>query len=189
MGTVEIELKFLIRLDDIKKITAFLKKKGFRITQKRTYEKTVMYDNPQQLMRATDGRIRIRIIGKSCEFSYKKPLTRKGIKKEEEYEVVVSDFSKLEKILEKMDFKPVSSYERYRTRLEKDHIEVTIDEYPFALFVEIEGEEEKIKKLAQELGFSLENNLTDSCDTLFQKWRSKKGLPFKPHMRFEDYDQ
>ncbi len=148
-----------------------------------------MYDNPQQLMKITDGRVRVRITGRKCEFSYKKPITRDGIKKEEEFEVLVSNPFILEKILERMEFKPASSYERYRTELKKGDIKVTIDEYPFSSYLEIEGREEEIKKIAKKLGFSLKDNLTDSCDTLFQKWRQERGLPFRPHMRFEDYDR
>jgi adenylate cyclase class 2 len=186
---LEIELKFQIKSEEIKKIIKLLKQVGFSVTEKRTYEKTVMYDNLQQIMQITDGRIRLRASGKKYKLSYKKPITRKGIKKEIEYEVVVSDFTTAEKILEMMEFKPMTSYERYRTTLERNHIEVTIDEYPFASFIEIEGEEKEIMELAALLGFLPENNLTESCDTLFQRWRKEKGLSFKPHMLFKDYDK
>lgn len=188
---VEIELKFQIKRNQIEKIIKELQKKGFSLVFPRTYEKTVMYDNPKKLMQITDGRIRLRISENLCHLSYKKPLTRDRIKKEEEYEVEVSDFKTAEKILQKMEFLPVSSYERYRTKLEEktNKIQVTIDEYPFATFLEIEGQEEKIKSLALDLGFSLDDNLTDSCDTLFQKWRRKQGLGFKPHILFTDYDK
>lgn len=188
---VEIEFKFQIKAQDIKKFIKRLKQLGGIVIKKRTCEKTIMYDNPQQIMQKTDGRIRLRISGKKCEFSYKKPLTRKGIKKEIEYEVEVSNFHIVEKILSMMKFTPVTSYERYRTTLQsKDKdIKVTIDEYPFANFVEIEGAEKKINELIQKLPFSFKDNLTESCDTLFQQWRKAKGLPFKPHMLFQDYNK
>jgi len=186
---VEIELKFQIKPKDAQKIIKLLKKAGYLVTQERTYEKTVMYDNPQRIMQKTDGRVRLRVSGKRSELSYKKPLTRDGVKKEIEYEAVVLNPDAIEKILEMMEFNPTTSYERYRTALKKDHIKVTVDEYPFANFIEIEGEEKEIKNLAKKLGFSLRDNLTDSCDTLFQRWRKGKGLPFKPHMLFKDHDK
>lgn len=109
-------------------------------------------------------------------------------KTEIEYEVDVSDFDTTEKILEMMEFTPTTSYERYRTVL-VGAVKITIDEYPFSSFIEIEGEKKNIKKVALHLGFDLKDNLIDPCDTLFQKWRAKRGLSFKPHMMFEDYDK
>lgn len=186
----EIELKFTIPKNKIASLIKTLKRKNF-IPKGRVYEKTVMYDNPQSLMKTTDGRMRLRISGKKCEFSYKKPITREGIKKELEYETEISNFDQAQKILEMMEFTPTTSYERYRTILKSknNQIKITIDEFPFENFIEIEGKEGKIKKIAQELSFPIEENLTDSCDTLFQKWRKERGLGFKPNMQFSDYDK
>lgn len=68
-------------------------------------------------------------------------------------------------------------------------VKLDLDEYPFANFLEIEGEEDSVKKVASNLGFDLSAALTKACDTLFTEWRAAKGLVMKPHMRFEDYDQ
>lgn len=184
---IEVELKFEIKKEKIEGLVSQLKKLGFTAS-KRIYEKTVMYDNPQQLMQTTDGRVRLRVTGDKCEFCYKKPLTREGVKKEIEHEVVVSDFDTTEKILGAMEFTSTTSYERYRTTL-TNKVKVTIDEYPFATFLEIEGEEDEIKKVAGELKLDLKGNLTDPCDTLFQKWRKERGLGFKPQLLFKDYDK
>jgi len=184
---IEIELKF--EIENTERIIQTLKEGGFVSKRERTYEKTVMYDNPTNLMQVTDGRVRVRQSGDRVEFSYKIPITRSGIKQELEHEVVVSNFSELEKILEKMEFTPTTSYERYRTELEKDGMKATIDDYPFATFLELEGPEDKIKTAAEGLGFDLKDNLTDSCDTLFTKWRQERGLKPVPHMRFDDYQR
>lgn len=187
---IEIEFKFEIDRKQIKRLRDKLILLGF-IKGKRVYEKTVMYDNPSRIMQVTDGRVRLRQTGDESEFSYKKPLTREGIKKEIEYEVVVSDFETTEKILEKLDFSPVSSYERFRTTMfdKKMIVKVTLDEFPFANFLEIEGPEKEITALVQVLGFSIKDNTTMSCDSLFQEWRGKKSLPFKPHLLFTDFDK
>lgn len=182
----EIELKFEIK--DKKTIVSSLIKLGFKIKKEKTYEKTVMFDNPQKIMQTTDGRVRLRQTGKKIEFSYKKPITREGIKKEIEYEVEVSDFKKMTKILEMMEFTQTTSYERYRTEFEKNGVKATIDEFPFATFLEIEGPENKIKNIAIDLGFNLNDNITDSCDTIFTKRRLAKGLKPIPHIKFDDYE-
>lgn len=143
-----------------------------------------MFDNKDGLMQKTDGRIRVRKSGREVEFCYKKPILRQGVKKEIEYEIVASSYDNLIKIISKMGFKKTTSYERYRTPYEKNKVKVTIDEYPFAVFVEIEGEEKKIAKVAKELGFDKKDNLTDSCDSLFIKWRAKRGLKPTNDMKF-----
>lgn len=187
---VEIELKFLINKNEISEVLGRLRQMDY-IIGPRNYEKTTMYDNPDQLMQSTDGRIRLRIAGENSELSYKKPLTRQGIKKEIEYEVVVSDHDTTQKILKEMQYMPVSSYERYRTTItnKKNGIKVTIDEFPFADFIEIEGKEKLIRSLAEALHLNIGDNITKSCDTLFQEWRKDNNLAFKAHMLFEDYNK
>ncbi len=191
---IEVELKFAIE-GTTKKYIILLEKLGFLLATDRSYEKTTMYDNSQGLMQVSNGRIRVRTIKNNnfsnCEFSYKLPLPvgKSGIKKEIEYEVRVSDGAELERILKAMQYLPTTSYERYRTVLKKDKIKVTIDEYPYANFLEIEGKQREISLLAKNLGFKLKDNLSKPCDTLFTEWRKVRGLIMKPHMRFRDYDK
>ncbi len=187
---IEIEFKFKVNKSAITRLIRKLMSLNF-VFGKRLYEKTVMYDNPAQIMQVTDGRVRLRQTGDSVELSYKKPLTREGIKKEIEYEVVVSDFDTTQKILAKLEFVPVSSYERYRTTVFSPDkiVKVTIDEFPFANYLEIEGDEKKIREVVDQLGFSPTDNITKSCDSLFQEWRIQRGLAFKPHMLFSDFDK
>lgn len=184
---IEIEYKFAV--DELRQFFLRLNKIPLHLVKPRTYELSIMYDNSDGLMQSTDGRIRVRRSGNTVEFCYKKPVTRSGIKQEIEYQVKVDAFDQLVSILESMGFFPTTSYERYRTEYEIDGVKIAIDEYPFANFVEIEGDRRKIKKVALALGLDLTANLTDSCDTLFSKWRKQRRLPFIPHMKFEGYDQ
>lgn len=184
----EIELKF--KIDNISSIKKGLENLGYILSRPRVYELSVMYDNPEKIMQISDGRIRLRQSGDRVELAYKKPITREGIKQEIEYEVVVSDLNQIQKILGAMEYHPTTSYERHRTEYKNNSgTKITIDEYPFATFIEIEGEKEKIVKDALGLNLEMANNLTDSCDTLFAKWRNDKNLSFTPHMRFDDYQR
>ena len=71
--------------------------------------------------------------------------------------------------------------------IEKALIEGKLSE---SKYEELKGKlENKIIEIASKLNLNLKKNLTDACDTLFQEWRKERGLPFKPHMRFEDYDK
>jgi adenylate cyclase class 2 len=94
----------------------------------------------------------------------------------------------IERILEAMEFVAVSSYERYQTKWEVDGVVVTIDEYPFGVFVELEGNLSMIAELAERLAFDVDEALVEAIDTLFTEWRRNRGLEFKAEMRFEDFD-
>jgi adenylate cyclase class 2 len=144
-------------------------------------------------MQRTDGRIRLRQLGDSGQkvLTYKKPLQPiDGAKREIEHEILFEDkTNQIEKILEFMDFHPTTSYERYRSEWKIGRISIALDEYPFANFVEIEGDSEDIKELAGKLNFDINKALTKPCDTLFRDWRRDRSLSFKAHMRFGDYDK
>ena len=184
---IEIEHKYV--LVNKKDVISRLLRMGFVLQKPRTYELSEMFDNKDSLMQKTDGRIRVRKSGEEVEFCYKKPILRKGIKKEIEYEILVNSYTELVKIIKKMGFSKTTSYERYRTLYKKQKVKATIDEYPFSLFLEIEGSEKIVAKIAKKLGFEYKKNLTDSCDTLFTKWRKKHGLKPTGHMKFSNYNK
>lgn len=183
--SIEIELKFELKSDKIERI-----KKDDRITiLKECYQQTVMFDNADQLMERTNGRIRLRQHGDKITVSYKKPLPSDGnYKKEIELETEVGNFDVMTDILKMMGYSPTTSYEKYTTHLKfkNSDAELEIQKYPFATFLEIEGEKEEIEKVAKELNLDIKNSLTKPVDTLFCEWREKRGLPFKSHMRFSD---
>ena len=188
--TIETEYKFFItdKTGLLHKLNGLSKSK-----HRRQYQSNVMFDNASQLMQKTNGRIRLRTLGKTGQkvLTYKKPLPSKnGAKQETEYEIKFADKNKqIENILREMEFVPTTSYERYQSKWKLNDIQITLDEYPFANFLEIEGELQKIQKIAIQLGFTLQDGLTKPADTLFQQWRKNKNLPFKSHMQFDDFDK
>jgi adenylate cyclase class 2 len=180
---IEIELKFLLQENP----ESFLKR--FSKAGKRVYQKTVMFDNEQRLMKKTNGRIRLRQDGEITILSYKLPLSSNTVKKEIQWETKIDSWQVGKELLKAMGFKETTSYEKYRTSFEYKGSKIEIDEYPFANFIEIEGEEENIKKIALDLGFNLKKAITKPCDTLFNEWRAKKGLPPTNKMLFANYDK
>jgi adenylate cyclase class 2 len=155
----EIELKFFVK-DYNKTINTVLPIAKFK---KSAYEITIMYDDSNKTLFKDDARLRLRRIvnlknkEETCELSYKKPKTREGIKVEEEDEVKVSSFVEMKNILEKQGFSVVSSYERIRDTFESDDCKITVDSFPFGELLEIEGEVNKIKNIAEKLGFDLKD--------------------------------
>lgn len=184
---IEVELK--MHITDIANTRKALLAEGYAISQERGLEISTMYDNVEQTMQHTNGRIRLRKTIQGNEFCYKLPIKSEGIKKEIELEVQVSDYKLMVEILEKMLFIRTTGYERYRTIFVKQNIKITLDEFPFDNFIEIEGDEVQILAEAAKLGYKKEDNLIKPCDTLFSEWRQSRGLPFKLYMGFDDYDK
>lgn len=186
MMAEEIELKFLV--NDYQEMFNEILAIGKH--EKTAYELTVMYDSKDRRLYADDSRLRLRKIidleddKESCELSYKKPKTRKGIKVEEEIEVEASSFQESEKILAKLGYQSVSSYERIRDTFNVDSCKVTIDNFPFAYILEIEGNKLDIKKVAGKLGLNLRENITKSCDDIYAEMRKASHKEVKKDILF-----
>lgn len=183
----EIELKF--KIENYKDIVEKLQK--FFNLNSSAYEVTIMYDEEKKLFNK-DARLRLRRIfdlktgEEKTEISYKKPKTRKGIKIEEEYEVIVSNFKEIEIILNKIGFSKISSYERIRDTFKKNNIKITVDSFPFGDFLEIEGEFEKIKEIAEKLKLDMSKNITKSCDDIYTELCQEKGKKVNDNIYFEN---
>ncbi|MDR1300273.1 MAG: class IV adenylate cyclase [Candidatus Nomurabacteria bacterium] len=188
--SVETEYKFAV--ENIKKVERLLSGIAEPILD-RQYQSNVMFDNKEKLMQYTNGRVRVRVLGDTGNkvLTYKKPLrSTNGAKRETEYEVTFFDAkNNIESILKALEFSPTTSYERYRSEWKLDGATITLDEYPFANFIEIEGKQQNIQRVVKKLNFHVADALTDPADTLFQKWRKEHGLSFKAHLRFDDYDK
>jgi len=180
---LEIELKFLLEVP----VKDFIR--NLNASAERVYQKTVMFDNGEELMQKTNGRIRLRQTGDKVSLSYKLPLAAETVKKEIEWETNIDSWQVGEKLLKAMGFHETTAYEKYRTSFDYGEVKIEIDEYPFSNFVEIEGDEELAKEVAIKIGFDLKAALTKPCDTLFTEWRLQRGLPMKPLMMFGDFDK
>ena len=150
----------------------------------RTYEKTVQYNHSDSrydfYSKEIDGRFRLRlsknIEESKCKLSWKRRLpntTENLVNKEEEKEVRISyeDVDNFIFIIENvMHFKVVDSYERYRTIFTNEDVEISIDEYPFGIALEIENKsstknpEEVVMNYASKLKLNIKDSYRLSWD-------------------------
>ena len=171
--------RFIVK--DKEKILKDLEQVVFKEAE-RTYHSNVIFDNEKKDVASAGGRIRLRIVGDSEK--------RIGIPGEEEKKIGFHDAEhEIEQTLEDVGFHPADGHEFFETKWYLDDISIVLDEFPFADFLEISGDEDGVDSLISRLGFSAEESLTDTPDDLFNKWREEKGLPFKAYMRFEDYNK
>ncbi len=92
--------------------------------------------------------LRLRRTGKRAILTYKERLpNRSDIKHQREDETRVSDPDATELILDALGFTPALVYEKRRETWRIGKTEIVIDDLPFGLYMEIEGEEHAIREI------------------------------------------
>lgn len=97
--------------------------------------------------------LRLRRVGTHATLTYKERFPSiSGIKHQREEETGVEDAEAMSAILDALGFKPALVYEKRRATWRLGETEVVVDELPFGLFLEIEGEEQAIIETEKLLG-------------------------------------
>lgn len=171
---------------------------------KRTYEKTIQFDHSNEefsfYSEEVDGRFRIRISKNedncSCKISWKRRLIdtiSTDVNKEEEVEVKVNyeDYENLLFLIsDVLKMKKIESYERYRTIYYNEEIEISIDEYPFGIALEIENKsdnnaEEIVKKWVDVLGFDIKDCYRLSWDDKYTELCRNQNIEIFKDVTFD----
>ena len=193
---MEYEVRFYYSKEKIEEIIQNLGGITELTKKLRTYEKTIQYNHSDKRYdfydKEIDGRFRLRISSNDketkCKLSWKRRLkstTETEVNKEEEKEVRINpeDIDNFIFIINNvMHFEVVESYERYRTVYENEDIEVSLDEYPFGVCVEIENKsltknpEEVVKTWVDKLGLNINNAYRLSWDDKYLELCNEQGI-------------
>jgi adenylate cyclase class IV len=90
----------------------------------------------------------------------------------------------LEAIRRNGEFKEENSYEKVRVVYGAQNVEITLDIYPYGVWIEIEGDPKNIWEIAEKLGYSKKDAITQNADELYMEWNKKAGLKELWHVRF-----
>lgn len=181
---MEYEVRFYYPSSEVNNLLDKLSELKELEKKPRTYEKTVQYNHSDSrydfYSKEIDGRFRLRlsknIEESKCKLSWKRRLpntTENLVNKEKEKEVRISydDVDNFIFIIENvMHFKVVDSYERYRTIFTNKDVEISIDEYPFGIALEIENKsstknpEEVVMNYASKLKLNIKDSYRLSWD-------------------------
>ena len=98
-------------------------------------------------------------------------------KSREELELTLSDAATMAVIFERLGFRPVFRYEKYRTEYRQGRSAgmATLDETPVGLYLELEGSPRWIDRTAREMGFVEQDYITSSYARLYLDWCRKNG--------------
>jgi adenylate cyclase class 2 len=96
--------------------------------------------------------LRLRRIDERALLTYKERVgTRTDIKEQLEFETAIENPDAIEFILEALGYYPALVYEKRRETWRIEDTEIVVDELPFGLFMEIEGEEQNIRDIENRL--------------------------------------
>ncbi len=152
-GPREIEAKF--RLRDRAAFEEALRARG-AAPGPRLFEANVLLDDDLLSLRGRGMALRVRSVGDGGLLTLKGPAEmRAGLKVRLELESGVDDPPAVEAVLARLGYTPRIRYEKWRTEwrfADTARPLVLVDETPLGLFAEVEGEEEAVRALVDELG-------------------------------------
>ncbi len=147
---------------------AALARLGAALARPRHFEDNVLLDDARGSLRAAGSVLRLRRTPTGGLLTFKGPRhLEEGVKSREEIEAPVPDADALQAVLERLGFRPVFRYQKYRETYAWQGQEIVIDETPIGTFFEIEGDLEGIQAAAAGLGYGRADYLTDSYVALF----------------------
>jgi len=141
MGT-EIEKKYRIESAEAERLRGRLSAAGAE-ARGEEFEENTLYAGPG--LEGGNRVLRLRRVNGRAVFTFKEQIAgTSAVKRRREDETGVADADALAAILDALGYRPAVVYEKRRTTWLVAGVEVVIDELPFGLFVEIEGDEELI---------------------------------------------
>lgn len=202
---MEYEVRYYFPTEKLESIIEKLKNIQDLNMESRCYEKTSQFDHPNDKMsfysKEIDGRFRIRVTKNNetakCKISWKRriPDTKAtDVNKEVEVEVRVQydDYDNLMFLINNvLKMKDVESYERYRTIFVNDEVEISVDEYPFGIALEVENKSsskdpnEVVRKWIEILGLDINKSYRLSWDDKYSELCKNQNIKQYSHVTFD----
>lgn len=188
MASANTENEIKLRIDNPQATEARVAAAGFRVTKPRIFESNTVLDDSDGGLRSRGCLLRLREVGRRTLVTFKNQSQNAKHKSREELETTMGDAQMARLIFERLGFRPVFRYEKFRTEYERPNENgvVTIDETPIGWFMELEGEPEWIDHTASDLGFDENTYITESYGALYlADCKEKKTTP--SNMVFADF--
>jgi adenylate cyclase class 2 len=148
----EIEVK--IRVNNFEKLEQKLTVLGAELIKGRHWEENTLYDFPSKSLFSQKRALRLRLENKKAYLTYKGPPQKsRKFKIREEFETEVKKGKQTKKILKELGLIPTFQYKKHRTIYRLKKCKICLDETSIGNFVELEGEQSQIVRIATSLGF------------------------------------
>jgi len=170
---IEIEKKYRLTAGQAEELRARVRAVGREVRGVEFEENTLYAGARLDSLRRV---LRLRRVEGRVILTYKERETSSAaLKRQREDETEVTDGDALASILEALGYKAALVYEKRRATWQVGEAEVVIDELPFGLFVEIEGEEPAIVDAERLLNLVAVEVVHESYPELTRQLGVKKG--------------
>jgi adenylate cyclase, class 2 len=189
---IPIEVEVKIAAASAARVRAMVREAGFRVAVPRVFERNLLLDDARGTLKSRGLLLRVRTHGKSgarasalCTFKGPAKETPTHHKQRIEREFNVSSAEECLAAFAGIGYHPAFRYEKYRTvytrRARRDERgkrgNITLDETPIGIYMELEGPAQWIDRTAKELGFSRTDYITLSYSRLWDRWREAHKMP------------
>lgn len=173
----EIEVKFSI--PSAEGLVPAVLTAGAVCEQPMQFERNLRFDDENGNLKKNKQVLRLRDNGGTAILTYKSDKNSSdGLADREEIETHVEDFERTRLILERLGYKIVFIYEKYRSIYSLRDTSIFIDHTPIGDFVEIEGpDEEAIRQTAEQIGLIWELRSGKGYWAVFKSWKNQNAYP------------
>lgn len=177
MEHLEIEVKFYIA-DFMPQIRQRILDLGAKAGD-RVFETNIRFEDEARSLQKRNCLLRLRKDSKiKLTFKSAPQSADSQFKIRRELELEVSDFSTMNRILNELGFRKEQVYEKWRENFVLDSTLFCMDTMPYGNFLEIEGEKENIRPLAEQIGLKWEERILGNYLGIFAYIRHQLNLPF-----------
>ena len=171
---VEKEVKFQVYEPEI--LLGRLKRQGARCLGK-AFQHTIRMDDRESSLGKRDVALRVRSgFNNVVTVKRKTEVIGDAIAHREEYEAEVEDIEIFRKMFQVLGFDWERIMDKYRMDFEFHDTVVSLDELPFGIFAEIEGDDDKILEAAELLGFDMKEGIAHSYWKVFEDYKKANRL-------------
>lgn len=171
----EIEIK--LRVEDPRALKQRIRKCGFVVFDRRHFESNIVFDFRNLHLRRARSLLRLRNKGNRHILTFKgPPRASESYKIRPEIEMEVKNGDTLLQILKAIGLRSAFRYEKYRTiyaeksRRRTDDMPLLVyDETPIGPYIELEGPEKWIDRMARRLGYQKEDYIKSSYAALYRR--------------------
>ncbi len=180
----ETEVKFY--LSDTQVIRERIRSLGAK-SRGKNFETNLRFEDKNGSLLARKSLLRLRR-DHSATLTYKcePAVPDTEYKSYQELEITVSDFAITRQILEALGFHEEQVYEKYRETFPFGTTILCLDTMPYGDFLEIEGNREDIRSLADRLQLPWEERILTNYLNLFEAIKNRYSLGFS-HITFDNF--
>lgn len=177
MQKLEIEIKFYISA--LSRMRQAIHEMGC-IPSGRALEVNTRYDDRFNSLLKKGALLRLRKTAGKNILTYKSipENADRRFKVFHESEITVSDFAITGQILNSLGFQVKQIYEKWRESFTFKGNHLCLDEMPFGIFLEIEGNPEGVQSIAARLGLGWDERILLNYLEIFNRLKERLDLPF-----------